>query len=86
MTSPLVERLAALYHEQWSGWAGWMLDRWLSTHPSGEAYLDRWRRQIATPYGSLSEEEKESDRIEARKALRVVRDSLVAELVALEED
>lgn len=33
----------------------------------------RWRRQAATPYAELPEEEKESDRVEARKKLAVYR-------------
>jgi hypothetical protein len=31
--------------------------------------VDRWRRQIATPYADLSSKEQESDRVEARKFL-----------------
>jgi len=31
----------------------------------------RWRRQIATPYSALSEEEKEADRQEADRVLDV---------------
>ena len=34
--------------------------------------IERWRRQIETPYSELSEKEKESDRGWARKALAVV--------------
>lgn len=33
----------------------------------------RWRRQATTPYAELSEKEKESDRVEARKKLKVYR-------------
>lgn len=33
----------------------------------------RWERQASTSYADLSEEEKESDRIEARKKLKVYR-------------
>lgn len=69
---PLVEKLAALSHEQWAGWAQWMLDKWTSVHPSGETSPERWRRQIATQYADLSEAEKESDRIEACKVIALV--------------
>jgi len=62
----LVERLASLAHEQWSGWTEYMLDNMDGVHIRG------WRRQIATPYAELTEAEKESDRREARKVLAVL--------------
>lgn len=66
----IVESMAELSHTQWAGWAEWMMANWEETHtPSGETYQERWTRQIATPYADLSEEEKESDRIEARKMI-----------------
>lgn len=33
----------------------------------------RWKRQIETPYCVLSEDEKESDRCEAREMLRIIK-------------
>jgi hypothetical protein len=62
----------------------WMLDqirKELKVYPgqirscdlSELACIRRWRRQMATPYGELSEKEKESDRIEVRKKLKVYR-------------
>lgn len=44
-------------------------------HPvTKKAYenIDRWRRQIETPYSELSEKEKDSDREWARKVLDIV--------------
>ena len=34
--------------------------------------LDRWRRQIKTPYSELTEQEKDSDRKWARKVLKTI--------------
>jgi hypothetical protein len=46
-------------------------------HPDGTATIpkwavDRWKRQIATNYKELSEEEKNSDREEADRYLEVI--------------
>ena len=34
--------------------------------------VERWKRQVKTPYAELSEKEKESDRVEARKVLEAI--------------
>jgi len=43
--------------------------------------IGRWRRQMATSYADLSEKEKESDRVEARKKLAVYRSDAVPSLL-----
>lgn len=66
------EALAALAHEQWSGWMRYLFSRcvWdrcaLLIPAEWEA---RWKRQMDTPYADLSEAEKESDRAEADRVL-----------------
>ena len=35
--------------------------------------VDRWQRQMQTPYAELSEGEQESDRIEADKTLKIIQ-------------
>ena len=72
----LVERMAAFAHRQWSGWASWMLDKWGERHDSGETFQERWRRQMATDYADLSEQERDSDRTETHGMLNVVRAAL----------
>lgn len=69
----LREKLAELCHEQWSGWmkylfsknpvesdGSWVMPAWA---------VERWQRQMDTPYSELSESEKQSDRNEADKFL-----------------
>lgn len=79
--SELEEALASYAHEAWAGFTRWMLDRIDTTHDSGETFRARWERQIATPYSALSEGEKESDRIEARKILAIVGAELDATVI-----
>lgn len=69
VNNDLRERLAALCHEQWSGWM-----RYLFEHCSliPESFVIRWKRQMNTPYTELSEEEKESDRKEADRFLTLL--------------
>ncbi len=62
----LLEALADWEHQTWAGWAQWMIDNW------DEAHIQGWKRQIATPYAELPENEKESDRREARGVLNVI--------------
>ena len=63
------ERLSALEHEQWAHWTKYMLDNLTPEN------IARWRKQIDTPYGKLSEKEKDSDRTWAKKVLVVEVDS-----------
>ncbi len=69
----LREQLAALAHEQWVGWMTWLF-KISRRNPGGsvtipKASVERWDRQIATPYDQLPELEKASDRMEADKVL-----------------
>lgn len=63
----LVERLAALEHEQWAHWTRYMLDH--LTHGN----IERWRRQCETPYDELSTIEKDSDREWAHRVIDVLK-------------
>lgn len=62
----LVEALAKYAHDAWSGWMKYQIGR------SKHEFLARWIRQMNTEYKDLPEEEKESDRAEARKILALV--------------
>lgn len=66
-----VEALADVAHESWAGWMRYLFEK-STDNPDGTVTIpvdqvERWRRQVDTPYNELSEEEKESDRKEARK-------------------
>lgn len=76
----LVERLAALEHERWAHWQRYM-------HSKGQRAADgsitlpadlvqRWERQIETPYDQLSDDERESDREQVRRYLPHIADAL----------
>jgi hypothetical protein len=66
---PLRERLAALEHEQWAHWTRHLLDHFTPVN------AELWRRQIDTPYESLSESEKDADRRWADRVLELVKAS-----------
>lgn len=70
------EELADLAHEQWSGWMGYLFEK-STENPDGTVIIpkwavDRWKRQMNTSYEELSEDEKECNRIEARKFINTV--------------
>ncbi|MBY3323818.1 hypothetical protein HFO02_09370 [Rhizobium laguerreae] len=72
----LIEKLAAIEHERWAHWQKFV-------HTSGTRQADgslilppdmveRWQRQIETPYSDLSDAEKASDREQVSKYLPMV--------------
>ena len=60
----LREKLAAIEHERWADWQKWCHKVLRENNPPPEQgdILERWDRQIETPYAELSEREKNSDR------------------------
>ncbi len=79
------EILADLCHQQWSGWMEYLFAKSIPYTPgwvqADEGALiipkwavDRWKKQIITPYANLSEEEKESDRTEADRFLKIMEE------------
>ena len=89
----LLEKLAALAHdEQWSGWMEYLFSK-CTKNPLGlgtllipEDSVERWKRQMNTPYSELPEEERESDRVEARKVIELIRSALAGDTVAVGKD
>lgn len=70
----LLEILAHIEHARWSDWESYREKCVEQVRRPGdtEAHVERWRRQRTTPYASLSEREKESDRVEARKTVAAI--------------
>lgn len=77
MRKDAIENLALYAHKAWSGWMDYVFtvskqnEDGSVTIPSDR--VARWKRQIETPYCVLSEDEKESDRCEAREMLRIIK-------------
>lgn len=66
----LRERLAELEHIQWQHWTKYFLRNLTSEN------VRRWSRQTETPYGKLSEREKNKDRRWADKVLNLVTNKI----------
>lgn len=64
----LLEKLAALEHQQWVEWATTVSE---SEPGISAARISRWQ-QYFVPYEELSEDVKEHDRVWARKVLEVI--------------
>lgn len=82
MESELLEKLAALEHEQWAHWMKYFFEKCFTIQMKlGVAVkieqkdFDRWSRQMKTPYNLLSEKEKNSDREWAKKTLSLIESS-----------
>lgn len=75
-TSSTRETLAAYAHEAWSGWMEYLFSK-TSPAPAGQviplASVQRWSRQMRTPYADLPENEKQSDREQADRILETLR-------------
>jgi len=66
----MLEKLAEQSHISWSGWMKYLFEKSINnddgTITIPKLSVDRWKRQMNTLYHELSEQEKESDRVEAR--------------------
>jgi hypothetical protein len=76
----LRDSLAAYAHEAWAGWMAYLF-RFGATDKYGAFIInadkvERWRRQMQTPYAALSEAERESDRREADAILAILREHM----------
>ena len=71
------EELADLCHRQWSGWMQYLFNKCRPVIGDGQSviipseFVERWQRQMNTPYAELSEAEQNSDRLEADKFIEI---------------
>ena len=77
----MLEQLAAAEHERWSHWQRYLHGKGVR-QPDGSLLLpaelvERWQRQIETPYTELTDQEKESDREQVRAYLSLIVSALV---------
>lgn len=80
------EQLADYAHAAWSGWMKYMFEKCYAETQRGNPsratgglvipaeLVERWHRQMNTPYSHLPESERESDRAEADKMLAIIID------------
>jgi hypothetical protein len=69
------EQLADYAHDAWSGWMEYLFEK-SKENSDGSVTIPtelvkRWKRQLNTSYKDLSEKEKNSDRDEADKMIKI---------------
>ena len=78
------EKLAELCHNQWSDWMEYLFSKGTfnedGTWTMPKEFVDRWRRQMNTPYEGLYEPEQESDRKEADKFIDIIDDYFIEQI------
>ncbi len=72
----LREKLANYAHHAWSGWMEYLFKKGCYNTDGSftipKSFVERWSRQMHTPYSELSEQEKDSDRKEADEMLLIM--------------
>ena len=76
----LLDTLADIEHSRWAKWQRYLHSK-ATKQPDGALLIPaelvkRWERQIETPYHSLSEQEKDSDRDQVREYLPIIKQAL----------
>lgn len=72
----LMEKLAERAHDSWSHWMQYLFSR-SCKQADGSVIIpaelvERWKRQMHTPYSQLSEQEKLSDREQAETIFQII--------------
>lgn len=79
MSDTARETLAEYAHDAWSGWMKYLFEK-STKNADGTVTIpqwavERWERQMNTPYSELPETEKASDRKEADEMLAIMADT-----------
>lgn len=84
----LIEHLADIEHQRWADWQEWCHKVLRENNPSPEQgdILERWDRQIETPYADLSEREKQSDRDQVMRYWPVIEDYIATQTTKLQAE
>ena len=71
----MIEKMAKHEHDMWSGWMVYLFSKCTisddGTVTIPKWAVERWTRQMNTEYANLPEEEKESDRKEAKSIIDI---------------
>lgn len=85
-----VEKGADLEHDRWARWQKYMFSLCEKLETGSMIipveFVERWQRQIDTPYADLSEQEKESDREQVRPYLPILQEKIKELLIGLKEE
>jgi len=75
ISSKMREKIAKTQHDIWAHWMKYLFsccDVYNGIHVLNSNKVRRWKRQMETPYNELTEAEKESDREQADKILKIL--------------
>lgn len=78
LAKSLREDLSDLEHDRWSRWMKHQFSKGTfnddGTWTMAKSDVERWKRQMGTPYDELSKSEKDSDRRETDNTLEVLKE------------
>ena len=63
----VIESLAEFFHNQWIHWMKYMIPIIEENNEETVESINKWKKQMKTPYKKLTNKEKESDREQVDK-------------------
>jgi len=82
----VLELLAENEHKTWASWMEWLFNSECGTLNADGSFtikpekVDRWKYQLKVPYKLLSEEEKESDRMQVYELMPTLQEIMLGML------